>query len=109
MRDSVITREPIPGSKKIYVLGQRFADVRVPMREVELAPTRSQLPGGKDEINPPVTLYDTSGKHVSEVFSGHLEAGAHELDFETRVPAGTYVLHCELGGRRTATKVVVLN
>jgi hypothetical protein len=56
-----------------------------------------------------LTLYDTSGKHVSEVFSGHLEAGAHELDFETRALAGTYVLHCELGDRRTATKVVVLN
>ena len=51
---------PIPGSRKIYVTGSR-PDLRVPMREVALAPSRT-LQG---EIpNPPVRLYDTSGPYT---------------------------------------------
>jgi hypothetical protein len=54
-------------------------------------------------------LYDTSGKYLQEVFSGTLQAGPQELDFGVDVPSGTYVLRCEIGGRRTTAKVIVLN
>ncbi len=64
VRDEVITRGPIPGSRRVYVSGQRCKDLRVPMREINLAPTKSERPSGKDEINPPVTLYDTSGPYT---------------------------------------------
>ena len=33
--------EQLPGSKKIYVEGRIHPDVRVPMREIELTPTKS--------------------------------------------------------------------
>ncbi|NLU19715.1 MAG: phosphomethylpyrimidine synthase ThiC [Phycisphaerae bacterium] len=64
VRDEVITRGPLPGSRKIYVAGTMHPQIRVPMREIPLSPTRSPLPGGKDEPNPPVTVYDTSGPYT---------------------------------------------
>ncbi len=51
---------PFPNSRKIYVQGSR-PDIRVPMREVSLTPTR--LNAGVEE-NPPVFVYDTSGPYT---------------------------------------------
>lgn len=61
VRDEIITRGPIPGSRKVFVAGRQFPDVRVPMREITLSPTLSRHPGRPGEPNPPVTVYDTSG------------------------------------------------
>jgi len=47
-----------PNSRRIYITGSR-PDVRVPMREVKLSPTR--LPDGSLEDNAPIRVYDTSG------------------------------------------------
>lgn len=49
--------QPFPRSRKIYVTGSR-PDIRVPMREISLNPTR--LEQGTEE-NAPVRVYDTSG------------------------------------------------
>ncbi|MGB9476206.1 MAG: phosphomethylpyrimidine synthase ThiC [Candidatus Udaeobacter sp.] len=46
-------------SKKIYVGGELHAEVRVPFREIALAPTKSM--NGEIEVNEPVRVYDTSG------------------------------------------------
>jgi len=51
--------EPLPNSRKIYVAGKLHAHLRVPFREIELAPTKSM--DGKIEVNEPVRVYDTSG------------------------------------------------
>jgi phosphomethylpyrimidine synthase len=51
---------PYPGSRKVYVQGSR-PDIRVGMREVQQAPTRSVA--GLEE-NPPIYLYDTSGPYT---------------------------------------------
>src|SRR5438093_7946304 len=48
-----------PNSKKIYVGGKLHRDVRVPFREISLAPTKSM--NGEIETNEPVRVYDTSG------------------------------------------------
>ncbi|MGK7392417.1 MAG: phosphomethylpyrimidine synthase ThiC [Candidatus Cyclobacteriaceae bacterium M2_1C_046] len=56
----VITRNPFPASKKIYVEG-KMHNVKVAMREIELSDTRLHGLQGKTEKNPPVTVYDTSG------------------------------------------------
>ena len=45
-------------SRRVYIEGSR-PDIRVPMREVELSPTR--LPDETLEQNDPVRVYDTSG------------------------------------------------
>ena len=54
-----VTRS-IPGSRKIYVQGSR-PDIRVPMREVQCAPTPASF--GAEE-NPPIAVYDTSGPYT---------------------------------------------
>ena len=56
---AAVTR-PIPGSRKVHVAGSRD-DVRVPMREIALAPSPAMF-GGAD--NAPLTVYDTSGPYT---------------------------------------------
>jgi phosphomethylpyrimidine synthase len=46
-------------SKKIYVPGKLHPDIRVPFREISLAPTKTM--SGDIEVNEPVRVYDTSG------------------------------------------------
>src|ERR1700736_3942433 len=48
-----------PNSKKIYVSGKTHPDVKVPFREISLAPTKTM--SGEIEVNEPVRVYDTSG------------------------------------------------
>ena len=57
-----VTREPFPRSHKVYVPGTLHPDVKVPMREIALSPTRRR--DGTLEHNPPVTVYDTSGPYT---------------------------------------------
>ena len=49
-----------PNSRKIYVQGSR-PDVRVPMREIQLADTAASFGAEK---NQPLTVYDTSGAYT---------------------------------------------
>ncbi|MCP4644915.1 MAG: phosphomethylpyrimidine synthase ThiC [bacterium] len=51
-----VTRRPFPQSRRVFVEGSD-PSIRVPMREVQQAPTN-------DTPNPPVTLYDTSGPYT---------------------------------------------
>ncbi len=53
-------RRPFAGSRKIYVRGSRD-DIRVPMREIALSPTRTSQ--GLEE-NESVVVYDTSGPYT---------------------------------------------
>jgi len=52
---------PLSGSEKVYVEGSR-TDIRVPVREIGLTPTRLQ--DGSMEPNPPLRVYDTSGVYT---------------------------------------------
>ena len=49
----------LPNSKKVYVSGTFHKEIRVPFREITLAPTKSL--DGQIEVNEPVRVYDTSG------------------------------------------------
>jgi len=53
-------RQAFPNSRKAYIEGSR-PDIRVPMREILLTPTRTA--SGMEE-NPPVLVYDTSGPYT---------------------------------------------
>ncbi len=46
-------------SRRVWVVGHIHPDIKVPMKEISLAPTR--LPDGSLEPNLPVRVYDTSG------------------------------------------------
>ena len=67
----------LPNSKKIYVSGKLHADVRVPFREISLAPTKSM--NGEIEINEPVRVYDTSGPWGDSDFHGDVTQGLAPL------------------------------
>ncbi len=49
----------LPKSQRVYLTGQLHPDIRVPMRQVTLSPTKNF--NGQIEINDPVRVYDTSG------------------------------------------------
>ncbi|HSY09991.1 MAG TPA: phosphomethylpyrimidine synthase ThiC, partial [Candidatus Dormibacteraeota bacterium] len=69
--------EQLPNSKKIYVEGELYKDVRVPMREIELSPTKSF--NGEIEVNDPVCVYDCSGPWGDPNFNGTAEEGLPAL------------------------------
>ena len=62
-----LTREPLPGSRKVYVPGQLHPQIRVPMREV-------QLTNGET-----VTLYDTAGPYTDPQASIDVRRGLPAL------------------------------
>ena len=69
--------EQLPKSKRVYVQGQIHPDVRVPMREIELSPTKGF--DGRLEVNGPVRVYDTSGPWGDPDFKGEVEQGLPAL------------------------------
>jgi phosphomethylpyrimidine synthase len=69
--------DPLPNSTKVYLPGQRYPDLRVPMREIRLSPTR--LPSGATEENAPVRVYDTSGPWGDPAFQGDVTQGLPAL------------------------------
>ncbi|TXE09583.1 phosphomethylpyrimidine synthase ThiC [Seonamhaeicola algicola] len=59
----LITRNPFPNSKKIYVKGQMHPEIKVAMRQITLSDTKDSMTG-KVTPNEPVTVYDTSGPYT---------------------------------------------
>ncbi len=74
-----VTHGPLPGSRKVYEPGRLFPFLRVPLREVALSPTRSRRPGGADEPNAPVRLYDASGPYTDPAVDIDLRRGLAPL------------------------------
>ena len=69
--------EQLPKSQRAYLPGTLHADVRVPMREIQLAPTKGF--DGQFEINEPVRVYDCSGPWGDPQFTGTVEEGLPAL------------------------------
>jgi phosphomethylpyrimidine synthase len=69
--------EQLPNSRKVFVPGKIHADVRVPMREIELTPTKSYT--GAIEQNEPVRVYDCSGPWGDPNFNGTSDEGLPAL------------------------------
>jgi phosphomethylpyrimidine synthase len=63
--------------KRIYVAGKIHADIRVPMREIELTPTKSF--NGAIKVNEPVRVYDCSGPWGDLNFNGTIKEGLPAL------------------------------
>jgi len=72
----VISCTPFPGSKKVYVPGQRH-EIKVAMREISLSPTK--LANGKLEENAAVTVYDTSGPYTDPNIAIDIKKGLPRL------------------------------
>ncbi|MDE2259579.1 MAG: phosphomethylpyrimidine synthase ThiC, partial [Betaproteobacteria bacterium] len=65
----------LPHSRKIHVTGSR-PDIRVPMREISQSDTPAALGA---EINPPMTVYDTSGPYTDPTVRIDIRAGLSPL------------------------------
>ncbi|MGZ3473715.1 MAG: phosphomethylpyrimidine synthase ThiC [Polyangiales bacterium] len=64
-RLSGITRGPLPASRKVFVSGVLHPDLRVPLREIALTPTREGHNGTSKLVpNAPIAVYDTSGPYT---------------------------------------------
>jgi len=60
-----ITRGPLAASRKVYRTGTLHPEVRVPVREIALSPTRlHQGSGWVETPNAPLQVYDTSGPYT---------------------------------------------
>jgi phosphomethylpyrimidine synthase len=73
--NEVANREPLAGSRKVYVAGP--GGMRVPFREIGLHPTKGMR--GETEINPPFRVYDTSGPYTDPEAVIDLRQGLPEL------------------------------
>src|ERR1041385_1765236 len=71
------TPSPLPNSRKVYIPGQLHPEIRIPFREISLAPTKTM--GGEIEVNEPVRVYDTSGPWGDSEFNGNVEQGLPPL------------------------------
>lgn len=56
-----ITCDAFPASQKVYISNENYEDMRVPMRQISLSPTKFE---DKSTENPPVMVYDTSGPYT---------------------------------------------
>lgn len=65
--------EVFPNSRRVYIPGKIHPDIRVPMREIDLADTNH--PNGRVEQNEPIRVYDTSGPWGDLDFKGNVEEG----------------------------------
>jgi phosphomethylpyrimidine synthase len=67
MRETgAIPTGPRAGSRKVYVSGELFPDIRVPFREVAVHPSAKE---------PPVTIYDSSGPYTDPTVAIDIKRG----------------------------------
>jgi len=64
-----VSTGPLPASRKVFVAGERHKDIRVAMREIEVA-------GGKE---PAVRVYDPSGPYTDPAHAIDIRAGLPPL------------------------------
>jgi len=72
--------DSLPNSRRIYSPGSIHPHVRVPLREIALAPTKNL--NGALQPNDPVRVYDTSGPWGDPDFHGDVEQGLPPLRLE---------------------------
>ncbi|AKF25421.1 thiamine biosynthesis protein ThiC [Sulfurovum lithotrophicum] len=65
--NDILTREPLPASKKIYVEGSIHKDIRVPMREISLSNDTT------------LCVYDTSGPYTDPSVEVDVEKGIPDI------------------------------
>jgi phosphomethylpyrimidine synthase len=95
-REPVAASPAFPNSRKVYVPGVLHADIRVPMREIQLTPTTLPSHNGVPERrveNAPLTVYDTSGPYTDPGVTIDIRAGLAPVRapwFERRDDTETY-------------------
>ena len=85
------SREQLPNSRKVYVPGLLHPEIRVPMREIAVSPTKSYT--GAVQENAPVRVYDCSGPWGDPAFTGTSEEGLPPLRRDWIVKRGDVAEH----------------
>ena len=62
-------RHPLPASKKVYLTGKTYPDIRIPVREITL--TNGQA----------ITVYDTSGPYTDSSITFDISSGLPEIRY----------------------------
>ena len=75
--ESLASDTPLPNSRRVYTPGSLHPGLRVPMREISLAPTKAF--DGTMINNEPVRVYDTSGPWGDPAISSSVEKGLPAL------------------------------
>jgi phosphomethylpyrimidine synthase len=65
-----VTTGPLPASRKVHIAGTHHPDLRVAMREIELAPSAKE---------PPLRVYDTSGPYTDPDYHADIRRGLPAL------------------------------
>jgi phosphomethylpyrimidine synthase len=102
--------EALPNSSRVYIKGAIHPDIRVPLREVKLAASKSIT--GRTEENPAVQLYDCSGPWGDASYQGDVQAGLPLLRKDWILARGdvveTTASYRPIGGRSDATVPLTL-
>ena len=104
----VISREPFPASRKVYVPGQ-LHPIRVAMREIAVGETRDTFTKSVTP-NPTVTVYDTSGPYTDPAAEIDVREGLPRLREEWIAGRGDVQQLCEVSsvyGRRRQEDVTL--
>jgi Thiamine biosynthesis protein ThiC len=59
MQEATVTTGSIPGSRKAYLSGEMYPELRIPLREIQQTDSRNR--DGSVEHNPNIPVYDCSG------------------------------------------------
>ncbi len=65
-----VTTGPLPASRKVHKAGDRYPQIRVPMREISVHPTAGE---------PPVTVYDSSGPYTDPDVQTDISSGLRRI------------------------------
>ncbi len=65
-----ISTGSLPASKKVYVTGEKYNFIKVPMREIELHPSANEKP---------LTVYDSSGAYTDENIDININKGLQKI------------------------------
>ena len=76
--------KPLPGSRKIYKKGSIYKDMRVPVREIALMPSRTE--NNVEIPNKSIEVYDTSGPYTDPNNRVDMTKGLPALKGLIRVP-----------------------
>ena len=87
-RDSVLSRDPFPSSKKVFVSGKQH-NISVAMRTIELEDSSEEFSvDSKPAKNPSICVYDTSGPYTDPNQEISVKSGLNRLREEWIVARG---------------------
>ncbi len=77
---------PLPNSKKSYISGTQYPEIKVPFRQISQSTTH--LSNGDQEFNLPFNVYDTSGPYTDPNIQLNIEEGLPQIRRQWTIDRG---------------------